>query len=843
MERVNKVKKDIMKQKNLNLTKVLLLLSIVLFMSNCSNSTENEDDKPSSELIVKLKANKWIARNATFGFGQNDHAWVDIESTTLYFTTNDMGVVYWHQKDYDTDLEHSHNIDYNNFSYTVSGNNITTTMGHFTSNLTYTDSYLVDGDVIYQSYPMDSGDYELLNEIAPKSGSCGDKLTYTYIPKTHRLTISGSGQMNDYTSTNQPWHNYYIEEVVIEEGCTSVGRNAFTNIQHITGVDLPSTLNIINDKAFAGTIISEIRLPENVTFIGKEAFAGCNYLKNVYLDDNLEEIGDFAFSETVIKNTNLIMPKNLKTIGNYAFSGWTIGNLTLNEKLETIGNVVFSGVKGTIIIPNSVKHIGNIAFEGTFNKVVIGTGLEHLTKNAFASSASTGSFYINLGVPLEMDGYIFCGEIGEYDIQNKWTLYVPKGSKNAYSKNTFWNKFKSIIEDNTLMSGNGTPSDDNSNNDNENQVGKDENEQNTIDAKDNRRGSVSSNFSGNGTKTSPYLIRNAADLRLLSDKCREGNTYRNEYFKLTSDIVINCNVINSQGECNPSDNFERWIPIGCFNDSPFCGTFDGNGHTIKGIFINRKVHGAVGLFGYFAGSIHNLVIKDSYIENIGYAAGFVGKGFYFNNNKPQLESCTNYAVVKGTDGDTGGLVGQGNSCNIFKSKNYGSISTNYFGGGIAGCIYGGGATIQDCVNYGNITGSGVKHIPCIGGVVAVLGSSSSVSYIYNSINKGCVSSINTNENNVSGITCLFYKGKISNCVNIGNVLYNGNKGCSIISNNKGGKYSDVFYLETAGKGIGTSMTGKQIKASSFIEKLNTNAKTLNSSLWITDNDGYPTLNL
>ena len=828
-------------------------------MSNCSNSIEGEDDKPSNELIGKLKANKWIARDASFGIGKNDHAWADIESTTLYFTTNDMGVVYWLQKDYDTDLGNSHNIEYNNFSYTVSGNNITTTMGSFTSNLTYTDSYLIDGDIIYQSYPMDSGDYELLKQIAPKSGSCGDKLTYTYTPKTHQLTISGSGQMNDYTSTNQPWHNYYIEEVVIEEGCTSVGKNAFTNIQHITGIDLPSTLKIINDKAFAGTMITEITLPKNVTVIGKEAFAGCDYLKKVYLNDNLEEIGDFAFSGT-IKSTYLTMPKNLKTIGNNAFSGWIIDNLTLNEKLETIGDGAFSGVKGTINIPNSVKSIGYIAFAGTFNKVIIGTGLEHLKKDAFTSSASTGSFYVNLGVPLEMDGYIFCGNMVDYDIQNKWTLYVPKGSKNAYKEKIYWNKFKSIIEDNTLISGNGTPSDDNDNGNDENgnQVGKDEKEQNAIDAKDKRRGYVSSSFSGHGTKASPYLIRNAADLRLLSDKCRDGNTYRDEYFKQTSDIVINSNVINSQGECNPSDEFERWIPIGCLENSPFCGTYDGNGHSINGIFISRKVCGSVGLFGYFAGNIHNLAIKDSYIESRGNAAGFAGNASYFNEYIPQLESCINYAVVKGGS-HTGGIVGRGKSCKILKSKNYGNIGevrASYagdatlilYGGGIAGWIYGGGhAIIQDCVNYGNLNINKSKSIEgCLGGIAAILGSTRGVAYINNCINKGCVSDT---KGAISGITQIFYKGgTISNCVNIGHVLVDGNKGCPTFPNRKGekymgGKYSNIFYLETTGTGLGTSMTENQIKDSSFIKKLNTNAKALNGSLWITDNDGFPTLKL
>ena len=589
----------------------MLILLVTLF-AGCSSDDSGEQS--SSKIVNILKERKWISRDVSFGFGNNDHSWVDVEYTTLYFTTDNEGVVYWHQKDYDTDLGDSNNFNYNTFSYTVSGNKIVTYTNGYTDELEYSKDCLVAGSGIYQSYPMDYGDYELLKKIAPKSGSCGENLTYTYIPKTKKLTISGSGDMDNYTSTNQPWHSCYIEEVEIEDGCTSIGNNAFTNIKYVTDIVLPSSLERIGSMAFAGTLIDNVKLPTNLKVIGNEAFANCKYLKAVYFNNSLEEIGDNAFYGTCVKNSTLKMPESLKYIGNLAFSGWTTGNLTLNEKLESIGNAVFSGVKGTIKIPNSVKVIGNLAFDGSFNKVVIGTGLEHLSANAFSSSASTGTFYVNLGVPLDMDGYIFSGNIVEYDTQNKWILYVPKGSKKAYSNDLYWKQFKNIYEDNTLISGNGSPSDSDDEK-NEDQIGKDYKEQNTIDAKDKRRGNVSKQFSGKGTKSSPYLIKSAADLRLLSDKCREGHTYKDEYFKLTTNIIINNNVTNSQGECNKSDDFERWIPIGCLEESPFCGTFEGDFYSIKGIYINRKVHGAVGLFGYFAGKIRNLLIEDSHLES------------------------------------------------------------------------------------------------------------------------------------------------------------------------------------------------------------------------------------
>ena len=265
--------------------------------------------------------------------------------------------------------------------------------------------------------------------------------------------------MNDYSTTNQPWHNFYIENVEIQDGCTSIGANAFTNIQHLTKIELPRTLTEIGANSFAGTLITKLTIYDNVVKIGEGAFSNCKYLKTVYLSDNIEEIGADAFYACPVTTTAFSLPKTLKNIGDRAFMGWKMGTLNLNDNLKTIGNACFTGVKGTINIPNSVKSIGGLAFEGSFNKVVIGTGLTDLAKSAFASTASSGQFYVNLGVPLTMDGCIFNGNVSDNDIQKKWTLYVPKGSKTAYSSNVYWKKFGSIVEDTSLTSGNGEPDD------------------------------------------------------------------------------------------------------------------------------------------------------------------------------------------------------------------------------------------------------------------------------------------------------------------------------------------------------------------------------------------------
>ena len=436
-------------------TFIAVLFSVLLNITFAScGSNDSEDGGNFSELITTLKANKWISRDASYGIGNNDHAWVDIESTCLYFTSDNGGVIYWTQKDYDTDLGNSRNYDYEDFTYSVSGNKVVISTESSTSELIYANGYLTFNGGAYEKTAMSSGDYELLRNISPKSGNCGSDLTYIYTPKTKVLKISGDGQMSDYSSSNQPWHDFYIESVNIEEGCTYVGANAFAGKLELGAVELPNTLTEIGAQAFSGTTITKMSIPDNVKTIGSDAFYNCKYLQTVYLSKNLESVGSGAFANCAIKYQNLTLPDNVEVVGDNAFSGWLAGTLTLNGKLRIIGNGAFIGVKGTLTIPNSVESIGAVAFDGTFSKVVIGTGLKTLSRGAFGGSLTSGSMYVNLGKPLDIDGDIMAS-----DNQYKWTLYVPKGSKTAYQANQYWRGFKSIVEDANLVSGNGTPDD------------------------------------------------------------------------------------------------------------------------------------------------------------------------------------------------------------------------------------------------------------------------------------------------------------------------------------------------------------------------------------------------
>ena len=167
----------------------------------------------------------------------------------------------------------------------------------------------------------------------------------------------------------------------------------------------------------------------------------------------------------------------------------------------------------------------------------------------------------------------------------------------------------------------------------------------SVNAADNWEYETSANFEGKGTADNPYLIQNAQDLASLAYEVSKGtlthNEYDGKYFKQTADIVLNDNVLktatlDAYGRYQNGDALSKlkdWIPIGIYgrsfnSESPywFKGHYDGNGHSISGIYCYRgdtdnnitKGDGYdnyLGLFGAVqGGSIKNLTLKDCLIR-------------------------------------------------------------------------------------------------------------------------------------------------------------------------------------------------------------------------------------
>lgn len=196
--------------------------------------------------------------------------------------------------------------------------------------------------------------------------------------------------------------------------------------------------------------------------------------------------------------------------------------------------------------------------------------------------------------------------------------------------------------------------------------------------------------------------------------------------KLTKDIVVNSNVLDVQGKPQGT-NFRKWIPIGR-EDHEFKGTFDGNNHTISGLYLvsNDSDDEEISVFGCCIGAIvKNLTIKDSYFCGLYYVGGIIGSMY-----GGQVLNCRNYstAEIKGTKSYLGGIVASCNTAEIRNCSNYGLLISNSSGMGCVGGICGATDTFETsvsivgCSNFGNIIDN--RNTAYSGGIVGDLTSGS-----------------------------------------------------------------------------------------------------------------------
>ena len=161
-----------------------------------------------------------------------------------------------------------------------------------------------------------------LGAAAQNSGNTGP-LRWEYNAGTNTLSITGTGAMPNYASTNdQPWKAFQsgIKTVIIGDNVTTIGEHAFAACNALQNVTLGSCVQTIEVSAF-GTCqaLQSISFPASVTTIGKRAFLNCRVLQSVSFSDGLTTIGEGAFSDCVVLQS-ITLPASVTTIGEYAFA-------------------------------------------------------------------------------------------------------------------------------------------------------------------------------------------------------------------------------------------------------------------------------------------------------------------------------------------------------------------------------------------------------------------------------------------------------------------------------------------------------------------------------------------
>ena len=207
---------------------------------------------------------------------------------------------------------------------------------------------------------------------------------------------------------------------------------------------------------------------------------------------------------------------------------------------------------------------------------------------------------------------------------------------------------------------------------------------------------------GNG-RAEPYLISNAAELYwfagLVNGTLKNVVQDASANAILTKDIIVNKGVLDEYKNLVFGKDFIPWTPIGTYEDL-YSGIFNGQGHTISGLYFNDSGASNVGLFGrIYEGKILNVGVLDSYFQ-----FGTKGGGVCGENYEGILQNCSNSSTVIGKNDycDAGGVCGDNNGT-VRDCKNTGSVSGENTVGGVCGYSPG---TIESCYNTGSVHGTG-----------------------------------------------------------------------------------------------------------------------------------------
>ncbi len=264
------------------------------------------------------------------------------------------------------------------------------------------------------------------NNNIKTSGAFGDTLTWNYNLEAKTLTISGDGEMTDYSAkAPAPWSEFAfeIETVIINDGVTIIGDSAFSDCSSLTSVTIPDGVTSIGDSTFSGcSALTSITIPESVTIIEPNAFENCSSLNSITIPQNVKSIYPYAFSGCS-SLASIDLPVSVTFIGNMAFSycnslaevnyagtleQWCLiqfdgsGNDSLidayNKQFETCGdNLIWkiNVVTGSLIISGTGEMTNFDSFEATpwyeyknsIKSVVVKPGVTSIGSYAFCSSS------------------------------------------------------------------------------------------------------------------------------------------------------------------------------------------------------------------------------------------------------------------------------------------------------------------------------------------------------------------------------------------------------------------------------------------------------------------------
>ena len=260
---------------------------------------------------------------------------------------------------------------------------------------------------------------------------------------------------------------------------------------------------------------------------------------------------------------------------------------------------------------------------------------------------------------------------------------------------------------------------------------------------------------GKGTEAEPFILKTAEHLEWFRDYVNVGKS--SACAKIADDVEeIDMSTVCHKADAEKQVAELSWTPIGNYSKQ-YQGTFDGNGKTIRNLFIS-STSDEIGFFGYAADCrIKNITFDNAKVKgndncSTGILAGCAGSCVIENIKT------TGNCSVEGKY-ETGGIAGRANG-NISNCENHAIVKGLHSVGGIVGICFDSENSITSCANYGEITGTE----DFVGGIIGYFGEGS----LQNSTNNGNI----TGDARVGNLIGYANICNINNVLGIGNITAN-----------------------------------------------------------------------
>ena len=312
---------------------------------------------------------------------------------------------------------------------------------------------------------LDMEDARMVNDALPNRAFAGSYLEDCKLPKM--LKKIGNEAFS---------YNVLLKELIVPESVEEIGRNFLFFSVRIEKVRLPDNLEVMNDLLFAEcrklkevNIPSQLRemydcifyncldvspsvaiLPETVEILDGSAYYGISTIEEVVVPKNVRVLRDAFHGMAGLRKATILTDK-LTEIGDDAFY-WcsALEEVNIPDKITRIGEGAFfwNLRLRKINIPSTVTRIEKNAFDSApLDSIDIPAGVTFIGRNAFWNNRNLKKVYSRpVMPPITNEWTDESSYLPFLNSADEATLYVPKGSADAYRASEVFAGFKEIVE-------------------------------------------------------------------------------------------------------------------------------------------------------------------------------------------------------------------------------------------------------------------------------------------------------------------------------------------------------------------------------------------------------------